>query len=415
MFPIALPCAFLRGPLLLLVLLFVPQAVAQLGPDSLRFAVIADPQYADKPVRGSQDSPEGACYRGTLAKMDSAIAFFNRLAPHTPAFLLLLGDYIDSYGQDPEDSAKSLADLDSMNARVSKFQGDVYLVLGNHDALSLHKEDVYARLVAKVKQNHYSFDAGPVHFVVLDGNFSADGTGFGRLAPGKWNDAWIPESQLDWLVADLQAAGERPTIVAIHQNLHGDSVDGYTIRNAAAVRKILETHGNVTHVLQGHRHLGGYARINGIHYVTFPAMLNCPASASDTGVANGNNYSLVTIRDTVLFVDGRGRSPDLVLPHAGLEKTGWVSGSGAQGVYGETIRMLRDPLEVVATSLVVRAAGSYSIRVLDVSGRFVYARDGEGPATYALSELGVAAGTGTLYVIVLRTAQETFTRKVVRF
>lgn len=77
--------------------------------------------------------------------------------------------------------------------------------------------------------------------------------------------------------------------------------------------------------------------------------------------------------------------------------------------------MLRDPLEVVATSLVVRAAGSYSIRVLDVSGRFVYARDGEGPATYALSELGVAAGTGTLYVIVLRTAQETFTRKVVRF
>lgn len=54
MFPIALPCAFLRGPLLLLVLLFVPQAVAQLGPDSLRFAVIADPQYADKPVRGSR-------------------------------------------------------------------------------------------------------------------------------------------------------------------------------------------------------------------------------------------------------------------------------------------------------------------------------------------------------------------------
>jgi hypothetical protein len=42
-----------------LVLLAAP-AFAQLGPDSLRFAVIADPQYADKDVSGSSTATTGA-------------------------------------------------------------------------------------------------------------------------------------------------------------------------------------------------------------------------------------------------------------------------------------------------------------------------------------------------------------------
>lgn len=410
----------------LLALLLAPLATltahAQLGPDSLRFAVIADPQYADKAVSGSATATTGRCYRATPAKMDSAIAFFNRLAPRNPAFLLILGDYIDAYGTTVADSTKAMADLDTMNARTGAFMGDIYLVLGNHEQSSLNKANVHAKSLSKIKQNYYSFDVGPIHFVVLDGNFTSNGNDYGRFAPWTWTDTWIHKPQRDWLIADLQAAGQKPTIVSIHQNLNGANTDDYSVKNADTVRKILETNGNVTHVFQGHKHEGGYARINGIHYMTFQAMLNCPAAATGTGTANGNNYSLVTIRDTSLYVDGQMRSPDRVMSHAGLARANWTTslkhdGGGAAGGAASW-----NPLELSGTSLKIRAGGAHVLRLHDLSGRLVATRRGKGVTTYDLSTLGAshagAAGktagfSGRLLVFTVTTETGVFSKKAV--
>jgi manganese-dependent ADP-ribose/CDP-alcohol diphosphatase len=391
--------------LMLCALLSPLSAFAQLGSDSLRFAVIADPQYADKATSGAAAATTSRCYRGTPEKMDSAIAFFNR---QSPAFLLILGDYLDAYGTTVSDSIKAMADLDTMNSRTGKFQGDIYQVLGNHDQSSLNKANWLSKSVGKIKQNYYSFDVGPVHFVVLDGNFTSNGKDYGRVDPWTWTDTWIHKPQRDWLIADLQAAGQKPTIVSIHQNLH-DATD-YSARNADTVRKILETNGNVTHVFQGHRHEGGYARLNGIHYITFQAMLNCPAAATGTGSANGNNYSLVTIRDTSITVDGQVRSPDRIMSHTGLSKANWTTAIRE----GEGGGVRWNPLELSGTSLAIRADGAHSIRVHDLSGRLVRARAGTGPSTYALRELGVGdVGEGVMHVVTVRTERGTFTKKVV--
>jgi alkaline phosphatase len=332
-------------------------ALAQLGSDSLRFAVIADPQYADKANNGSETSTTSRCYRGSPVKMDSAIAFFNRVSP---AFLLILGDYVDGYATTVADSIKTMADLDTMNVRTGKFQGDIYQVLGNHEQTSLNKANVHSKSVSKIKQNYYSFDVGPIHFVVLDGNFKANGEDYTRNNAWVWTDTWIHEAQRNWLIADLQAAGQKPTIVSIHQNLH--NADDYSVENSPAIRTILETTGNVTHVFQGHRHEGSYARVNGIHYMTFQAMLNCPTPATGTGTANGNNYSLVTIRDTSVFVDGQVRSPDRTMSHIGLAKANWTTG------LREAPLARWNPMEVSGSFLKIRSNGPHTLLIHDLSG-----------------------------------------------
>jgi predicted phosphodiesterase len=386
---------------LLLCLLAPFSAVAQLGSDSLRFAVIADPQYADKAVSGSSTATTGRCYRGTPEKMDSAIAFFNR---RSPALLLILGDYLDAYGTTVADSVKTMADLDTMNVRTGRFQGDIYQVMGNHDGMSTNKAGWLSKSVGKIRQPYYSFDIGPIHFVVLDGNYRADGKDYSRVDAWTWTDTWIHKPQRDWLVADLRAAGQKPTIVSIHQNLH--NADDYSVENSDSVRKILETNGNVTHVFQGHRHEGSYQRVNGIHYVTFQAMLNCPTAATGTGNANGNNYSLVTIRDTSVIVDGQMRSPDRTMSHAGLAKANWVTGlRGARPAPW-------NPVELSEGFLKVRDDGEHAIRVHDLSGRQLHARHGRGARAYALSELNAGAGAVTVFTV--RTARGTFTRKSIR-
>jgi len=43
------------------------------------------------------------------------------------------------------------------------------------------------------------------------------------------------------------------------------------VKNAAQVREALEQSGKVIAVMQGHRHEGGFTRINGIPYFTFKA------------------------------------------------------------------------------------------------------------------------------------------------
>jgi 3',5'-cyclic AMP phosphodiesterase CpdA len=388
--------------LFLLAALLPLPAAAQLGPDSLRFAVIADPQFADKANNGAETSTANRCYRGSPAKMDSAVAFFNR---QSPAFLLILGDYVDGYGTTVSDSTKTMADLDTMNARTGKFQGDVYLVLGNHEQTSLNKANIHHKSVSKIKQNYYSFDVGPIHFVVLDGNYKANGEDYTRNNAWVWTDTWIHEAQRNWLIADLQAAGQKPTIVSIHQNLH--NADDYSVENSAAIRTILETNGNVTHVFQGHRHEGSYARVNGIHYVTFQAMLNCPTSATGTGTANGNNYSLVTIRDTSVIVDGQVRSPDRTMSHTGLAKANWTTG------LREAPLARWNPIELSRGVLKVRNNGAHAVWVHDLAGRLVGYRRGSGVQSYALKDLGPGVSQGTLYVYTVRTEKGTFTKKSV--
>jgi alkaline phosphatase len=180
--------------------------------------------------------------------------------------------------------AAELTFVKRMNEPFQALQGPKYYVLGNHCVERLTKTE-FLDGVGQQK-SYYSFDAGNTHFVVLDACFTSDGKPYGRNN-SKWDDSNIPTSQLEWLEADLKSVN-KPVIVFAHQRL--DVIRQMSVKNAADVRKLLETSGKVRAVLQGHSHQNDLQEIGGIHYCTLRAMVE------GSGLEN-NGYSLLDVFD----------------------------------------------------------------------------------------------------------------------
>lgn len=235
----------------------------------LRVGLVTDLHYADKPPAGTRH------YRETLAKLEESATQFER---DEPAFLVELGDLIDA-----ADSVEvEQRYLKTVNREFSEICKDRHYVLGNHCVDTLKKEE-FLEEVGQEK-SYYSFDRGGYHFAVLDSCFRADGVPYARKN-FNWTDANLPAAELEWLEADLKAT-KKQVIVFAHQRL--DESNGYSVKNSAAVRKILESSGKVLAVFQGHSHQNEINEIGGIHYCTLVAMV-------EGSGAENNGYSLMEI------------------------------------------------------------------------------------------------------------------------
>lgn len=235
----------------------------------VRIGMMTDLHYADKPPAGSRH------YRESRRKLEEAAAQFEQ---DKPDFVVELGDLIDA-AESVEAEKQYLA---TINKQFAALPGDKHYVLGNHCVTTLTKDEFLAGVGQK--KPHYSFDAGGFHFLVLDACFRADGQPYGR-DNFKWNDANIPDEQVEWLRADLKAT-TRKTIVFAHQRL--DVKNDYGVKNAEQVRTVLEESGKVLAVFQGHSHKNDLKDIHGIHYCTLVAMVE------GAGVEN-NGYSLMDV------------------------------------------------------------------------------------------------------------------------
>jgi len=254
------------------------------GPFS--FGLVTDVHYADIAPQGSRH------YRDSLGKLAEAVGTFNA---RKPAFLVELGDFVDA-GAAKDDDLKYLA---TIRKTFEAFHGPRHFVLGNHCVTKLTKEEFLDHCGAEVKRSYHSFDVGRYHFVVLDANFREDGAPY-AAGNFQWTDAWIHGPQQEWLADDLQKARDRRTLVFVHQNLDKET-DAHGVKNAPAIRAILEKAGNVLAVLQGHLHSGGYSKIAGIHYVTLRAMIEGPGPEN-------NAFALATIdADDRITLQGFGR------------------------------------------------------------------------------------------------------------
>lgn len=259
----------------------------------LTFGVITDAHYADRDTAGTRH------YRDSQAKVRQAVDAFIEAKP---AFCVHLGDLVDK-GESVEAELSYLATIEEEYAR---FTGPRHYVFGNHDVATLTKAQYIENCAAR--DRYYSFDwAGDgrgFHFVVLDACYNADESDY---EPGNftWTETYIPTRERDWLRADL-AATDLPTIVLAHQRLDGDD-DPHGVKNAVLTREILEASGQVLAVLQGHDHRGAHNVIEGVHYVTFKAVVEGP------GLEN-NAFALVHVgADGEITIDGHGRQESLTL------------------------------------------------------------------------------------------------------
>ncbi len=223
-------------------------------PHQVRVGLVTDLHYADKPTRGSRN------YRDTLGKLAEAARRFNS---DKPDLVVELGDFIDA-----ADSVETEQDyLQQVSEVFSSIAAPKHYVLGNHCVDTLTKAEFLGG-VGK-RESFYSFDVGGFHFFVLDACFRKDSQPYGRKN-SQWNDANIPAQELDWLQSDLKA-NEKPVIVFAHQRL--DNGGAHEVKNAADVRKLLESSGRVRAVFQGHSHKNDHQEIAGIHYCTLVAMV----------------------------------------------------------------------------------------------------------------------------------------------
>ena len=265
----------------------------------LRFGLFTDAHYADVDHRLNR------YYRQSLPKLDECL---QRMTKGQAELLVELGDFKDM--DEPPDAAKALAYLRTIERRFEQFKGARYHVLGNHELDCLSKEQVLGEIRSTGiprDRAYYSFDHGPIHFIVLDANFRGDGVAY-HAGNFDWTETIIPEAQLAWLAGDLAAAA-KPSLVFVHQRL--DGAGDYYVNNAEAVRRLLVESGKVLAVFQGHDHSGGYRLLEGIHYYTLKAMV--------TGKGPKNNaYALVDVLDDgSLIVTGFRRVKDRLLAKQG--------------------------------------------------------------------------------------------------
>lgn len=204
------------------------------------------------------------------ASMDKMKVFIQAMKKEKPAFIIELGDFVDTLapGTDP---AANLREIENL---YTSFDGPAYHVLGNHDFDNLKREAFLSGVTntgIEKGRTYYSYDAGGVHCIVLDADYTPD-----KFRPydmntpedtfWTWVDTIIPPQEMEWLKEDLKKT-DKPVIVFSHQTLDRVDEQDHNIKNASAVRAVLEDSGKVLAVISGHDHQGGYSNIKGIHYV----------------------------------------------------------------------------------------------------------------------------------------------------
>lgn len=247
-----------------------PVLAASGSADSISIGIYTDSHYADREHVGTR------YYRDSEAKLGT---FAQQMKKAKPAFCIMLGDFIDS-GPTFDEEMGYLRHIEKV---YSGFAGKRYHVIGNHDLARFTKKQFMDG--AGMKAPHYSFDAGPLHCIVLDANYNADFTPY-AAGKFKWTETYVSPAEQEWLRTDL-AKTNKKTIAFIHQRLD-DEKDPHGVKNAPAVRRILERSGKVIAVFQGHDHRGHYKCINGIHYHTHRAMVEGPGPEN-------NAFALVTV------------------------------------------------------------------------------------------------------------------------
>ncbi len=256
----------------LFAIVFSSYSVADETDVIVSFGLMADIHYSDRP-----DEPDRVRYfRTSLQNVKEAVEIFNEVGVD---FIVSLGDSV----QESADKFSTIDDLRRLDKELSKFNGDLHYVIGNHDLVRLTREDFLENTSGAVNHANYFFDKEGYRFIVLDANWPPNYT--------------IHETVVLWLEERLVEAKEKDhqAIIFVHQGLDNRDHD-HVIKNAVEVREVFKRVGNVFAVFQGHTHPGGYWNVDGVHYLGIQALINYPFPT----------FAIATIYEDGVDIEGYG-------------------------------------------------------------------------------------------------------------
>jgi len=263
------------------------------------FGVIADVQYCDAEPSGTR------YYRASKEKLSQCVTSLNEV---DLAFVIHLGDLID----------RDAESFDAIVPVFNRLRPPRYHVLGNHDfsVAADRLNDVPGML--GMRDRYYSFSAHGWRFVVLDGNdlslvarpkgspeyevaaaLHATLKGGNAANAQTWNGG-AGKSQLAWLEQELAGADKARERVIVFCHFPVWPRDAHNLWNDSEVLGILESRACVAAFMNGHNHAGNYAQKDGIHFVTFPGMVE----TRDTTA-----FAVVHVHRDEVQVAGFGRTP----------------------------------------------------------------------------------------------------------
>lgn len=178
--------------------------------------------------------------------------------------VICLGDLTDSEKEHAEeiDNLKKISDI------FKNYPFETYVLMGNHDAFSFDVDEFYSVLGEQYRpRNKYSNSKNLIFF---DGCYFKNGEHY-KPKNSDWTYTDTYDSEIDKLASTLKGiTGD--AYVFMHLNSDPTILEDYRVFNDSKIRKILENSNKVKTVFQGHYHAGKRSELNGIHYVTFPAM-----------------------------------------------------------------------------------------------------------------------------------------------
>ncbi len=222
----------------------------------MKLGIFADPHWCGQDVLCKTRRP-----RLSLAKMQAASEAFAKAGVD---LILCMGDLVD-----PEETHE--AEIFHLKTAFTLFQSTeapFLLVPGNHDYHVFGAGEMEELVGFRIPP--YRIDVGGVRLIILDANYRSNGRRY-DIAGVEWRDTNLPQEQLDFLQGALHTSS-LPCVVAVHEVLDPTVRQDHVIRNAEAARSIIRKNGKVRLVLQGHYHAGADSLINGIPYLTVPAM-----------------------------------------------------------------------------------------------------------------------------------------------
>ena len=206
---------------------------------TLKFLVISDLHLLGEGLSMGLD---------TAARLETCVAQIN--ARYAEAdFVVVAGD---------------LADLGEEAAylRLQTILGQLtipaYVTLGNHDDRPTYLRVFGAGCADETGCVNHVIDTKGYRVIVLDSS-----------EPGRV-DGVLEPVQIDWLMARLAEAADRPVIVVLHHNANALHIAADHIRllDDAPFLAALKTHSDIRQVIAGHVHLTSTAVYHGIPFTT---------------------------------------------------------------------------------------------------------------------------------------------------
>lgn len=195
----------------------------------------------------------------SLRKIEEAFKSFRE---NKCDLVICLGDLIDQ----EEDHTDEIADLIKISEIFSKYEMKISVVMGNHDCSAFDKNEFYEVLGQQYRpENIYCRSK---NIIFIDACYYENGMSYKR-GFADWTNTFFPKTEeLQKVLSNVDG----DSYIFMHQNIDPDIRSDHRVSNDNKIREILENSNKVKAVFQGHYHSGHMSEVNGIRYITYPAM-----------------------------------------------------------------------------------------------------------------------------------------------